>query len=73
MIVGMIGIFTLWHISVEATLAIGNMLIAVFTGSMICRDAPVRTPRVGRSKISREAFRYSMDSERHGIRTLRLP
>ena len=38
-IVGLIGIFTWWHICVEATLTIGNMLIAVYTGSMIYEDA----------------------------------
>ena len=39
-IVGLIGIFTWWHICVEATLTIGNMLIAVYAGSMIYKDAP---------------------------------
>ena len=39
-LVALIGIFTWWHICVEATLTIGNMLIAVYAGSMIYKDAP---------------------------------
>jgi hypothetical protein len=39
-IVGLIGIFTWWHICVEATLTMGNMLIAVYAGSTIYKDAP---------------------------------
>ena len=38
-IVAGIGIFTWWHISVEATLTVGNMLIAVYTGSLVYKDA----------------------------------
>ena len=40
-IVALIGIFTWWHICVEATLTIGNMLIAVYAGSMVYKDALV--------------------------------
>jgi hypothetical protein len=37
-IIGLIGVFTWWHICVEAMLTVGNMLIAVYTGSMIYKD-----------------------------------
>jgi hypothetical protein len=38
-IVGLIGIFTWWHVCVEATMTVGNMLIAVYAGSMAYKDA----------------------------------
>ena len=38
-IVGLIGIFTWWHICVEATMTVGNMVIAVFAGAMVYKDA----------------------------------
>jgi hypothetical protein len=38
-LVGMIGIFTWWHIGVEAVLTIGNMLIAIYAGSLVYKDA----------------------------------
>jgi hypothetical protein len=38
-IVALIGVFTWWHICVEATMTIGNMLIAVYTGSLVYKDA----------------------------------
>ena len=44
-IVGLIGIFTWWHICVEATLTLGNMLIAVYAGSMIYK-VPGGTPEL---------------------------
>ena len=44
-LVALIGIFTWWHICVEATLTIGNMLIAVYAGSMIYKDAPAGLQR----------------------------
>jgi len=40
-IVALIGIFTWWHICVEATMTVGNMLIAVYAGSMVYKDALV--------------------------------
>ena len=39
-LVAVIGIFTWWHTCVEATLTIGNMLIAIYAGSMIYKDSP---------------------------------
>jgi len=48
-IVGLIGIFTWWHLCVEATLTIGNMLIAIYVGSMIYKDAPAGSPRSAKS------------------------
>ena len=39
-LVGLIGIFTWWHICVEATMTLGNMLVAVYAGSMVYEDAP---------------------------------
>ena len=44
-IVALIGIFTWWHICVEAALTIGNMLIAVYAGSMVYKDAPAGLSR----------------------------
>ncbi len=44
-IVAGIGIFTWWHICVEATLTIGNMLIAIYAGSMIYKDEPAGSTR----------------------------
>jgi hypothetical protein len=38
-IVGLIGIFTWWHICIEATMTLGNMLIAVYAGSMVYKDS----------------------------------
>ncbi len=43
-IIGLIGIFTWWHICVEATIILGYMLIAVYTGSMVYKDAPAALP-----------------------------
>ena len=52
-IVALIGIFTWWHIGVEATMTIGNMLIAIYAGSMIYKDAPAGSARaVDSAKIS---------------------
>ena len=39
-IVGLIGVFTWWHIGVEAMMTLGNMLIAVYAGSTVYKDAP---------------------------------
>ena len=47
-IVAGIGIFTWWHIFVEATLTITNMFIAIFAGSMIYKDAAARSTRPGK-------------------------
>jgi len=38
-LVGLIGIFTWWHICVEAAMTVGNMLIAIYAGSMVYKDA----------------------------------
>jgi hypothetical protein len=38
-IVALIGIFTWWHTCVDATMTIGNMLIAIYAGSMVYKDA----------------------------------
>jgi hypothetical protein len=38
-IIGLIGIFTWWQPCVEATMTVGNMLIAVYAGSMVYKDA----------------------------------
>jgi hypothetical protein len=43
-IVGLIGVFTWWHIGVEAMMTLGNMLIAVYAGSTVYKDAPRRSP-----------------------------
>ena len=37
-LVALIGIFTWWHICVEATMTLGNMLVAVYAGSMVYED-----------------------------------
>ena len=37
-IVAGIGIFTWWHIGVEATLTLANMFVAVYAGSLVYRD-----------------------------------
>ena len=54
-IVAGIGIFTWWHVFVEGTLTIVNMLIAIYAGSMIYKDAPegsgTTTARRFRAKI----------------------
>jgi hypothetical protein len=39
-LVAVIGIFSWWYICVEAMLTIGNMLVAIYAGSMIYKDAP---------------------------------
>jgi len=44
-IVALIGIFTWWHICVEGTLTIGNMLISIYAGSMIYKDEPAVSAR----------------------------
>jgi hypothetical protein len=38
-LVGLIGIFTWWHICVEATMTLGNMFVAVYAGSLVYKDA----------------------------------
>ena len=43
-IIGLIGIFTWWHICVEATITVRYMLIAVYSGSMVYKDAPAVLP-----------------------------
>ena len=43
-IVAGIGIFTWWHICVEATLTLVNMLIAIYTGSLVYKDASAALP-----------------------------
>jgi hypothetical protein len=40
-IVGLIGVFTWWHIGVEGTLTTGNTVLAVYTGSLVYRDTLV--------------------------------
>ena len=57
-LVALIGIFTWWHICVEATLTIGNMLIAIYAGSMIYKDAPGGTPELTiHSSVHKPAYR----------------
>jgi hypothetical protein len=43
-IIGLIGIFSWWHICVEATITLGVMLIAVYIGSTVYRDGPAPLP-----------------------------
>ena len=43
-IIGLIGIFTWWHICVEGMIRLGITLIAVYIGSMVYKDAPAARP-----------------------------
>ena len=43
-IIGLIGIFTWWHICVEGMIRLGITLITVYTGSMVYKDAPAARP-----------------------------